>query len=126
MKNVTELAGRVLVGGFFLLAGIQKIGASYAGTAGYMDSLGVPGSLLPLVIALEIVAGLMIIVGFKVNWAAYSLVGFTLVAAFIFHLDFSDQMQSIMFMKNIAIVGGLLTLAVNGVGRLSIEKYLSK
>ncbi len=126
MKNGIELAGRALLGSLFLLAGIGKIGAGYAGTAGYMDAMGVPGSLLPLVIALEIIGGLMVIAGFKIKWAAYLLAGFTLVAGFIFHSNFADQMQSIMFMKNIAVTGGLLALAANGAGLWSVDKYFSK
>ena len=121
MKNVTEIAGRVLLGSIFLMAGFSKIGAGYAGTAGYMDSMGIPGSLLPLVIILEIVGGLMIITGFKANWAGYALAGFSLVAGIIFHSNFADQMQSILFMKNLAITGGLLLLAIHGAGAWSID-----
>ena len=67
MNKAIELTGRILLGHIFLLAGINKLGAGYAGTAGYMDSMGVPGGLLPAVIALEIIGGLMIILGFKVK-----------------------------------------------------------
>jgi len=123
MKNITELAGRILLGTIFLMAGINKIGG-YEGTAGYMDSVGVPGSLLPIVIILEIVGGLMVITGFKVKWAAYALAGFTIVAAVIFHSNFADQMQSILFMKNLSIAGGLLLLATYGSGKLSVDSKL--
>jgi len=123
MKNLTELAGRILLGAIFLMAGINKIGG-YEGTAGYMDSVGVPGSLLPIVIILEIVGGLMVITGFKVKWAAYALAGFTIVAGVIFHSNFADQMQSILFMKNLSIAGGLLLLASYGSGKLSVDSKL--
>lgn len=126
MDKYTEVLARLLLGGVYLMAGVGKIGAGYAGTAAYMDSLGVPGALLPLVIALEVVAGLMLIVGFKVKWAAYALAGFTLVAGAIFHSNFADQMQSIMFMKNLAISGGLFLLAVHGSGELSLDKKFLK
>ena len=126
MDKLIEVAGRVLLGLIFLMAGIGKIGAGYAGTAGYMDSVGVPGALLPLVIILEIVGGLMVITGFKVKWAAYALAAFTLVAGAIFHSNFADQMQSIMFMKNLAITGGLMLLAVHGAGEFSLDKKLSR
>ena len=126
MIKFIEVAGRIFLGLIFLVAGIGKIGAGYAGTAGYMDSMGVPGMLLPLVIILEIAGGLMIITGFKVSWAGYALAAFTLVAGVIFHSDFSDQMQSIMFMKNLAITGGLLLLAIHGTGELSLDKKLSR
>ncbi|MFK5913071.1 MAG: DoxX family protein [Woeseiaceae bacterium] len=121
MNNVIELVGRLFLGHIFLLAGLNKLGESYAGTAGYMDSMGVPGVLLPVVIALEIIGGLMVIVGFKVKWAAYVLAGFTLVAALIFHSNLAEQMQMILFMKNISITGGLLLLSVHGAGILSVD-----
>ena len=126
MNNVTELIGRILLGHIFLLAGLNKLGEVYEGTAAYMDSMGVSASLLPLVIILEVVGGLMIIVGIKVRWAAYALAGFTLLAAIIFHSDFTDQMQMIMFMKNASIAGGLLLLSSYGVGKFSLEYFLSK
>lgn len=126
MDKFIELAGRVLLGTTFLMAGVGKIGAGYAGTAGYMDSMGVPGGLLPLVILLEIVGGLMVVVGFKVKWVAYALAAFTLVAGIIFHSNFDDQIQSIMFMKNLMITGGFLLLAIHGSGQLSLDNKLSK
>jgi len=121
MNNVIELAARLFLGHIFLMAGLNKLGEGYAGTAGYMDSMGVPGSLLPLVIALEIVGGLMVIVGFKVKWAAYALTGFTVIAAVVFHSNMADQMQMILFMKNISIAGGLLLLSVHGAGVMSVD-----
>jgi len=126
MNNVIELIGRLFLGHIFLLAGVNKIGDGYAGTAGYMDSMGVPGGLLPLVIALEIIGGLMVILGFKVKWAAYALAGFSIMAAIIFHANLAEQMQMILFMKNFAIAGGLLLLSVHGAGVLSIDNKLSK
>ena len=125
MNNVIELVGRIFLGTIFLVAGVNKIGG-YEGTAGYMDSMGVPGSLLPLVIILEIVGGLMVMTGFKVKWAGYALAGFTLVAGVIFHSNFADQMQSILFMKNLSITGGMLLLATYGAGNWSLDKKFSK
>jgi len=125
MKDTTDLVARILLGLIFVMAGFSKIGG-YDGTAGYMDSMGVPGSLLPLVILLELVGGLMVITGFKTQWAGYALAGFTLAAGFIFHFNFADQMQSILFMKNLAITGGLLLLAIHGTGRFSLDSKFSK
>jgi len=99
----------------------MKFGEGYVGTAGYMESVGVPGALLPLVIILELVGGLMLIVGYKVKWVSLALAGFTLVAAVIFHSNFSDQMQMILFLKNISIMGGLLLIASNGAGSWSFD-----
>lgn len=124
MNNLIELVARLFLGHIFLLAGINKIGAGYAGTAGYMESVGVAGGLLPAVIALEIIGGLMVIVGFKTKWAAYALAGFTLVAAVIFHSNLAEQMQMILFMKNVSIAGGLLLLSVHGAGALSVDSKM--
>ena len=126
MNNVIELLGRLFLGHIFLLAGLNKLGDGYAGTAGYMDSMGIPGGLLPLVIALEIVGGLMIIAGFKVKWAAYALAVFSVSAAIIFHSNLAEQMQMILFMKNFSIAGGLLLVAVHGAGALSVDRKMSK
>lgn len=125
MDKSIELIARLFLAHIFLLAGFNKI-SGYEGTAGYMDSMGVPGGLLPLVIVLEIAGALALIVGFKVKWAAYALAGFTIVSAAIFHADFGDQTQMIMFMKNISIVGGLLLLSVHGAGELSLDSKLNK
>jgi len=119
-KTLTPIA-RILMAQIFLLAGISKIGA-YAGTQGYMDSMGVPGALLPLVIALEIGGAVALIVGFQTRWVALALAGFSGISAIIFHANFADQMQMIMFMKNWAIVGGLILLAVHGAGHLSLDQ----
>ena len=121
MDKYLPVIGRIMLAQIFLLAGINKI-SGYAGTQGYMDSMGVPGSLLPLVIFVEIVGGLALIVGWQTRWASLALAGFTLVAAFLFHFNLSDQMQSILFMKNISITGGLLILAAYGPGALSLDK----
>ena len=120
MEKVSQFVARLFLGHIFLLAGISKIGA-YAGTQGYMDAMGVPGMLLPLVILLEVGAGLAIIAGWKTRWAAIALAGFTVISAVIFHNNFGDQMQMIMFMKNIAISGGLMLLAIHGAGAYSLD-----
>ena len=121
MDKYLPVIGRIMLAQIFLLAGINKI-SGYAGTQGYMDSMGVPGSLLPLVILVEIVGGLALIVGWQTRLASLALAGFTLVAAFLFHFNLSDQMQSILFMKNISISGGLLILAAYGPGALCLDK----
>mgnify|MGYP001601938823 CR=1 FL=1 len=94
--------------------------------AGYMESVGVPGMLLPLVILLELGAGLAIIIGWQTKLAAAALALFTIASAVLFHHNFSDQMQTIMFMKNIAISGGLMLLAVYGAGACSLDNRSSK
>lgn len=124
MEKISQLAARVFLGHIFLLAGLSKIGA-YEGTQGYMEAMGVPGALLPLVMVLEIVGGLAIITGWKTRYAATALAVFSIVAAVIFHNNFADQTQMILFMKNIAIAGGFLLLAVHGAGAYSIDNRRS-
>jgi putative oxidoreductase len=124
MDKAIELLARLLLGHIFLLAGINKI-SGYEGTQAYMEAMGVPGALLPLVIILEIAGGLAVIVGFKARWAAYALAGFTVIAGIIVHSNFADQMQMIMFMKNMSITGGLLLLAVHGSGIFSLDNRLN-
>lgn len=120
MEKVTQLVARIFLGHIFLMAGISKIGA-YAGTQGYMDAMGVPGVILPLVILLEVAGGLAVIVGYQTKWAAIGLAAFSIVAAAIFHNNFADQMQMILFMKNISIAGGFMLLAVHGAGAFSLD-----
>jgi putative oxidoreductase len=116
----THLTGRVLMSAIFIMAGISKIGA-YATTAGYMESAGVPGILLPLVILLEIGGGLAVLLGWKVRIAAFLLAGFSVLSALIFHANFADQTQSILFMKNVAMAGGLLFLVSGGIPAWSMD-----
>lgn len=120
MNKYSSVVARILLANIFLLAGISKI-TGYAGTQGYMESVGVPGMLLPLVILLEVGGGLALIVGWQTRWAAYALAGFSVIAAIIFHSNLGDKMQMIMFMKNFAIAGGLLLLAEHGAGAFSLD-----
>jgi putative oxidoreductase len=118
-ENSADLTGRILLAAMFLLSGIGKI-SGYAGTQGYMESMGVPGALLPLVIALEILGALAVIVGLRTRLAAAGLAVFTLAAGFIFHGG-ADQMQQIMLFKNVAIAGGFLLLVARGAGDWSLD-----
>jgi putative oxidoreductase len=125
VQRFSELAGRILLCALFLLSGLGKIGA-YAATAAYMSSFGVPAALLPVVIATEVLGALTVIVGWKTRVAAFLLAGFSLLSAVIFHAKFSDQIQMIMFLKDVSIAGGFLLLVAHGSGPLSIDRRLSK
>lgn len=125
LENYSSLAGRLLISAIFLMAGISKVSA-YSGTQGYMESIGLSGSLLPLVIVVEIVGAIAIIIGFKTRIAAFLLAGFTVLAALLFHSNFADQMQSILFMKNIALAGGFLFLMAQGAGAISVDNWLAR
>ena len=119
--NAGDLAARIFIAALFLIAGIGKLGSGYAGTQGYMEAMGVPGVLLPLVIALEIGGAVLVIAGYRTRITALALAAFTVLSALLFHLDFSEQMQQIMFLKNFAIAGGFLFLAIKGAGAWSID-----
>ena len=121
MDKYLTLAGRILLAHIFLLSGLTKI-SGYAGVQGWMESAGVSGMLLPLVISLEIGGARALIVGWKTKWAAWALAAFSVLAGIIFHSNFADQMQLILFMKNLAMAGGLLVLSVHGAGAFSLER----
>jgi putative oxidoreductase len=125
VKNVAEVAGRSFLSVLFLLSGLGKIGA-YAATAAYMSSAGVHDGLLPVVIATEVLGSLAIILGWQTRIIAFLLAGYTLLAALIFHTNFADQMEMIMFLKDVSIAGGFLLLVANGAGLLSLDRRLAK
>jgi putative oxidoreductase len=120
-----DLAGRILISVIFILAGASKIGG-YAGTQAYMESQGVPGALLPLVIATELGGGILVVLGLFTRYAALALAGFSILSALLFHANFGDQTQQIMFMKNLAMAGGFLFLVAHGAGALSLDARLAK
>ena len=121
MIKVLDLIGRIFISGIFLLSGFNKIG-NYDGTVGWMESFGLPGFLLIPAIILEIVAPILIIIGYQTRIAAGALSLFCIATAIIFHNDFSDQMQLIAFMKNLALAGGFLFLVVNGAKGYCLNK----
>jgi len=120
LQSLAAPAGRILISLIFVHSGIGKI-AGYTGTQAYMESAGVPGMLLPAVIAVELLGGLAIILGWHTKLAAFLLAGFTLLSGILFHAHFGDQAQMIMFMKNLAIAGGLLMIVSHGAGPYSID-----
>jgi len=125
LRSTTELVGRILLMSLFALSGLGKLGA-YAATAGYMASVGVPGALLPLVIATEVLGSLAIILGWQTRVVSLLMAGFTLLSGVLFHNNFADQIQMIMFMKNLSITGAFLMLAANGAGALSLDARKAK
>ena len=120
-----DLAGRLLISVIFILAGFSKIGG-YAGTQAYMESQGVPGVLLPLVIVTELGGGILVVLGLWTRYAALALAGFSILAAALFHSNFSDQMQQMIFMKDVAMAGGFLFLVAHGAGALSLDARIAK
>lgn len=120
--NLQLLLGRVLLSIIFIMSGFSKLGA-VEGTAGYMASLGIPapGLVVWLVIALEILGGIAILIGFFTRYAAWALAAFCVASGYLGHFQPEDQMQMISFMKNLAIAGGFLALAAAGAGSLSVD-----
>ena len=121
MTNILDLIGRIFISLVFLSSGFNKIG-NYEGTIGWMESFGMPGIFLIPAIILEVGAPILIIIGYKVKISAALLSLFCIATAVIFHNDFSNQMQFISFMKNIALAGGFLFLVVNGAKDFSLDK----
>ena len=126
MNDWLVVLGRVGLAWLFIDSCWGKI-AAYAGTAQYMESAGVPGILLPLVIALELGGGIAIVLGLFTRWVALALAVFSLAAAALFHLPhFADQMQAINVWKNVAMAGGFCVLAAHGAGRYSLDARMGR
>ncbi len=125
LASSAEVAGRFLLALLFLLSGVGKIG-TYGSTAAYMSATGVPGALLPAVIATEVFGALAIVLGWRTRIVAFLLAGYSLLTAVIFHSNLADQIQMIMFFKNLSIAGGFLLLVANGAGPLSLDRRLAK
>lgn len=122
MNHLFALLGRIGLSLIFIASGWSKL-AAYAGTQQYMEAMGVPGALLPLVIALEIGGGLAVLAGVFTRSAALALAVFSLAAGVLFHADLADQNQFIHLMKNVALGGGFLMLAAHGAGAFSIDAW---
>ena len=127
LQNPLSLIGRILIALLFVPAGFAKI-AGFAGTVGYIASKGIPFPVLAAAAAVgvELGLGLLLLVGFQTRWAALGIAFFTVVITFIFH-NFWDvptaqmMQQQQAFFKNIAVVGGLLTIAAWGAGAWSFD-----
>jgi putative oxidoreductase len=127
LQSIYSLLGRVLLAAVFLPAGVSKI-TGFAGTVGYISSVGMPlpTAAAAAAILIEVLGSLALILGFKIRIAALALAVFTLVASLFFHNFWAlpaeqQMMQQLMFFKNIGLVGGLLTVAAWGAGQFSID-----
>ncbi|NLS54217.1 DoxX family membrane protein [Hafnia alvei] len=125
LENIALLAARILMPILFISAGWGKV-TGYAGTQQYMEAMGVPGALLPLTILLELGGGLAVLFGLLTRTTALFTAGFTILTAFLFHSNFAEGVNQLMFMKNLTIAGGYLVLAVAGPGAFSIDRLLNK
>lgn len=121
LRTYSPLIARLLIGGFFLLAGVGKV-ADIAGTAGYIQSVGLPGVLAWPAAIFEIALGLALIVGYQTRIAALAGAAFCIVTAVLFHNNFADQIEMIMFLKNFSIAGAFLMFFANGAGKVALDK----
>lgn len=123
VRKYSPVIGRVLIALIFVLSGFGKI-MNFDGTLGFMQSVGIPFTAfaLVIVIAIELLGGISLILGLKTKWVAGTLIIYTAIAALIFHTNFADQNQMAHFMKNLAIIGGLILIANYGPGRFSFDK----
>ena len=121
LKTYSPLIARLFIGGFFLLAGVGKV-ADIAGTAGYIQSVGLPGFLAWPSAIFEIALGLALTLGYQTRYAALAGAAFCVFTAVFFHNNFADQTQMIMFLKNFSIAGAFLMFFANGAGKLALDK----
>ncbi len=121
MINLLDLIGRILISSLFLFSAFSKL-LNINGTMGWMEGYGVPGFLIYPALLIEIILPILVIIGYNAKVSSGILASFCLVTAFVFHFDFSDQMQLISFLKNIGLAGGFLFILVNGTKDWSVEK----
>ena len=120
--HIVELVGRIFLSALFLIEGFGKI-SNQENVIMYMEDYGVPEILFVPATVLEILFPLLLIVGYKTKWAAAVMALFTFTVAIIFHTDFSEGMQMIFFLKDLAIAGGFMIVLVYGPGKISLDHY---
>jgi putative oxidoreductase len=121
MANFFDFISRIFISSIFLFSGYNKI-FNYENTIEWMEGFGIPGFLLWPTIILEIILPILIIIGYRTQISALLLAMFCVATAVIFHLDFANQMQTIAFLKNFALAGGFLFIAVHGPKEWSMER----
>lgn len=132
LQQAAPIPGRLLLSFIFLMSGYGKI-VGWSGTAGYMAKAGMPAVPLFLVLAIvfELGGSLMLLLGFRARFGALMLILFLIPTTLIFHHFWSfppaeKQMQTINFMKNLAIMGGLLMVIAHGSGPMSLDRLLGR
>ena len=121
---IVEFLGRILLSTLFLVEGIGKISIQ-EDVIMYMEDYGVPEILFVPATILEILFPLLLIVGYRTKWAASIMALFTFTVAIIFHTDFSEGMQLVFFLKDIAIAGGFMIIVAYGPGKISLDHYFN-
>ena len=121
--HIVEFLGRIFLSILFLIEGVGKI-FTQEQVITYMDDYGVPDILFIPAVIVEILFPLLLIVGYKTRLAALVMTLFTLTVAIIFHTDFSDGMQLIFFLKDLAIAGGFMIIIAYGSNKFSLDHFL--
>ena len=121
--HIVEFVGRILLSALFLIEGLGKISMQEE-VIMYMEEYSVPGILFVPAIVLEILFPLILIAGYKTKWIASIMALFTFTVAIIFHTDFTEGMQMMLFLKDIAIAGGFMIIIAHGPGKISLDHYL--
>ena len=121
--HIVELIGRIFLSVLFLIEGIGKL-FTQEQVITYMEDYGVPGILFIPAVIIEILFPLLLIVGYKTRLAALVMTLFTLTVAIIFHTDFSDGMQLMFFLKDLAIAGGFMIIIAYGSNKFSLDRFL--
>ena len=119
---ILEFIGRILLSALFLIEGFGKIPIQ-EDVVMYMEDYGVPGMLFLPATILEIVFPILLIVGYRTKWVASVMAIFTFAVAIIFHTDFSEGMQMMLFLKDMAIAGGFMIIITYGPGKISLDHY---
>ena len=122
--HIIEFFGRLLLSALFLIEGLGKI-STQEDVIMYMEDYGVPGILFLPALFVEIFFPLLLILGYKTKWVASVMALFTFSVAIIFHTDFSEGMQMMLFLKDIAIAGGFMIIVAYGPGKISLDNYFS-
>ncbi|MDF1733782.1 MAG: DoxX family protein [Minwuia sp.] len=120
LSPLADLVGRILLSTMFILSGLHGL-SDMEGTARTIEAEGMPGELSILVIITKLVCGPLLLIGFMTRLMAFLLGGFSVLTALLVHAEFGDPTQVIMFLKNLAIAGGMGIVFANGAGPLSID-----
>ncbi len=123
LEQFGPLAGRLLLAHIFILAALHKL-TGWEGALGFMASKGLPmtEALLALTILIELGAGLLLVLGYKARWAAFAIFLFLIPVTLIFHPFWADPQEMNSFMKNLAIMGGMLYIVTYGSGPYSLSR----
>ena len=121
--HIVEAFGRIFISSLFIFEAFKKFSLKEE-TIFYMEDYGVPEILFYPALLFEMIFPILLIIGYKTKISAFAMFIFTIVVTIIFHSDFSDQMQLMAFLKNLAIAGGFLIISTNEPKVCTLDYYL--